>query len=269
MTDGRAETISHGPSNNMRARLRQMSVWFQKVLTPGLENSQYAYCEVLSQLVRTDVDWLDLGCGHQLLPDWMSGWEQQEAAITGSARSVTGIDLDQSAIRRHRHIARRVVGDLHRLPFQDGCFDLITANVVLEHIAEPSLLLGEAWRVLRPGGLFLFHTPNLHSYGTLLAVLLPQPLKNKLALLLQGRREEDVYPTFYRINTRRKIEDHTRRSGFSLVDLRMVESSAQTYMLGPLVLLELLLIRMLRWRFCENYRTNVIAILKKHHTSGF
>ena len=48
-----------------------------------------------------------------------------------------------------------------------------------------------------------------------------------------------------------------------MVDLRMVESSAQTYMLGPLVVLELLLIRMLRWRICENYRTNVIAILRK------
>lgn len=71
MTDGRAEAISYGSSHKTRARLRQISVWYQKLLTPGLENSQYAYCEVLSQLVGTDVDWLDLGCGHQLLPDWM------------------------------------------------------------------------------------------------------------------------------------------------------------------------------------------------------
>lgn len=265
MTAADGEAISHSPSRSIRARMRQVSSQFQRVLTPGLENSQYLYRDVLSRLVDRNVDWLDLGCGHQLLPEWMPGWEGHEAGIINSARQVTGIDLDQAALKRHKHIRRKLVGDLHRLPLKDNSFDLVTANVVLEHIAEPSLLLAEIHRVLRPGGRFLFHTPNLFSYGTLLAVLLPQRLKNKLALFLQGRKEEDVYPTYYRINTRRRIETLARQSGFSVSDLRMVESSAQTYMLGPLVVMELVLIRALRWSICENYRTNVIATLLKGH----
>jgi ubiquinone/menaquinone biosynthesis C-methylase UbiE len=245
--------------------MRQISFQFQRVLTPGLENSQYVYRGVLSRLVNRNVDWLDLGCGHQLLPEWMPGWQEHEAAIINAARQVTGIDLDEAALKRHKHITRKLVGDLHHLPLKENSFDLVTANVVLEHIADPSLLLAEIRRVLRPGGLFLFHTPNLLSYGTLLALLMPQRLKNELALFLQGRKGEDVYPTFYRINTRRRIEDLARRSGFSVTELRMVETSAQTYMLGPLVVIELFLIRAMRWSVCENYRTNIIAILMKDY----
>lgn len=263
MNDENVRSMAHGRSATLRSRLLRMSAPLQHFLTPGLQNSQYAYRAILSELLNKDADWLDLGCGHQLLPEWMPGWEQYEAQIMNAARSVTGIDLDVSAIRRHRHIARRVVGDLHHLPFKDDSFHLVTANVVVEHVADPALLLAEAHRILHPGGIFLFHTPNFLSYGTLIAALLPQIWKNKLALLLQGREEEDVYPTFYRINTRRKIEKFAHQSGFTVASLRMVESSAQTYMLGPLVGLELLLIRMLRWRVFENYRTNVIAILRK------
>lgn len=263
MNNGNAGGLVHGRPATLRSRLLRMSAPLQRFLTPGLKNSQYAYRTILSSVVDKGADWLDLGCGHQLLPEWMPGWEQHEAKIMNAAKSVTGIDMDHSAIRRHRHIARRVVGDLHRLPFKDGSFHLVTANVVVEHIGDPALLLAEAHRVLRPGGIFLFHTPNFLSYGTIIAAILPQSWKNKLALLLQGRREEDVYPTFYRINTRRKIENFARQSGFTVANLRMVESSAQTYMLGPFVALELLLIMVLRWRVFENYRTNVIAILRK------
>jgi hypothetical protein len=101
------------------------------------------------------------------------------------------------------------------------------------------------------------------SYGTFFAAGLPQSEKNKLALLLQGRHEEDVYPTFYRINTRREIQQLATGSGFDLEGLRMVESSAQTAVLGPLAVFELLLIRTLRWCIFESYRTNIIAIFKK------
>jgi SAM-dependent methyltransferase len=260
---GQAQGLIQRPAWSFKSAMRRFSGSLQRVLVPGLRNSQYKYREVLAASISKETDWLDLGCGHQLLPEWMPEWESQEAEMMTAAKSVTGIDLDQSAIRRHKHIQRRVVGDLHRLPFEDSSFSLITANMVMEHVADPAVLLAEAHRVLRPDGIFLFHTPNFLSYGTFFAAGLPQSWKNKLALLLQGRHEEDVYPTFYRINTRKTIGQLAVEAGFNLHSLRMVESSAQTAVLGPLAAFELLLIRMLRFRLLENYRTNVIAIFKK------
>lgn len=247
----------------LRSRLYRLSSRFQRLIAPGLKNSQYAYSQILSGAVNENIDWLDLGCGHQLLPEWMPDWRAKQAGIVRAARSVTGIDMDEQAIRGHKDISNRVVGDIQRLPFRDASFDLVTANVVVEHVAHPDLLLEEVRRVLRPGGAFLFHTPNFLGYASLLAACIPQIVKNKLAAWLQGRKEEDVYPTFYRINTQAKIKSYAERAHFAVADLQLVESSAQTYMIPPLVVFEFLLIRLLRRPRLKGFRTNVIAVLKK------
>ncbi len=49
-----------------------------------------------------------------------------------------------------------------RFPFADGAFDIVTCNAVIEHTAGIHRhLFSEARRVLRPGGHFIFTTPNL------------------------------------------------------------------------------------------------------------
>jgi SAM-dependent methyltransferase len=42
-----------------------------------------------------------------------------------------------------------------RLPFEDGAFDLVTDNQVLEHVVDLDAVLGEIHRVLKPGGTVL------------------------------------------------------------------------------------------------------------------
>ena len=46
------------------------------------------------------------------------------------------------------------------LPFDDGVFDVITANSVLEHLQSPANILGEAFRTLKSGGALILVTPN-------------------------------------------------------------------------------------------------------------
>lgn len=251
----------------LRARLYRLSSWLQRRIVPGLVNSQYVYSKALSAAVNQNTDWLDLGCGHQLLPEWMPNWQERQTVIARAARSVTGIDMDYSAIRRHDGIVNRVTGDIQCLPFKNSSFDLVSANVVVEHVASPSVLLEEVHRVLRPGGAFLFHTPNFLGYASLLAACIPQVAKSKLAAWLQGRKAEDVYRTYYRLNTRTAIRNYANHSGFRVADLQMVESSSQTYMIPPIVLFELVLIRLLRWPKLEGFRTNVIAVLRKDGSS--
>jgi SAM-dependent methyltransferase len=53
-----------------------------------------------------------------------------------------------------------VYGDGMALPFRDGTFDTVLCNEVLEHVPEPSRLMAEAERVLRPGGYLLLTTPQ-------------------------------------------------------------------------------------------------------------
>ena len=52
------------------------------------------------------------------------------------------------------------------LPFADGCFRLANATDVIEHVPDQGRLLSEVRRVLRPGGLFFFNSPNRFSLLT-------------------------------------------------------------------------------------------------------
>lgn len=46
-------------------------------------------------------------------------------------------------------------GDMYRLPFENGAFDLVTFHQVLHFAEEPAAALAEAARVLKPGGRLL------------------------------------------------------------------------------------------------------------------
>jgi malonyl-CoA O-methyltransferase len=51
-----------------------------------------------------------------------------------------------------------VLGDAHALPFADGTFDLLHANLCLQWCDEPPRVLREFRRVVEPGGMILFST---------------------------------------------------------------------------------------------------------------
>lgn len=47
------------------------------------------------------------------------------------------------------------------MPFQDNLFDCAMATEVLEHCPDPEVLLREAFRILKPDGIFFFTVPFL------------------------------------------------------------------------------------------------------------
>ena len=56
-----------------------------------------------------------------------------------------------------------VVADAHRLPFEDGVFDGVWVQAVLEHVLEPATVVAELHRVLRPEGLVYAETPFMQQ----------------------------------------------------------------------------------------------------------
>jgi ubiquinone/menaquinone biosynthesis C-methylase UbiE len=244
----------------IRRALHNIYWKIEAIIAPGLQYSQSIYEETLRALVGPHTTWLDLGCGHQILPPWRS---EQEAKIAGIPAIVVGVDYSLSSLSKHRNISYRVKGDITKLPFKDCSFDLATANMVLEHLERPDVQFKEIARVLKPGGMFLFHTPNVLGYSAIGARAIPDFARRKLVRFLEGRGEEDVFPTYYRANSKRRIEHLAQGSGFSVTNMRMIVSSAALIAIPPLVVLELAWIRLLMTKALRPLRTNIITTLKK------
>ena len=56
-----------------------------------------------------------------------------------------------------------LVADAHKLPFEDGVFDGVWVQAVLEHVLEPATIAAEIHRVLRRGGLVYAETPFMQQ----------------------------------------------------------------------------------------------------------
>ena len=56
-----------------------------------------------------------------------------------------------------------LVADAHKLPFEDGVFDGVWVQAVLEHVLEPATVVAELHRVLRLDGLVYAETPFMQQ----------------------------------------------------------------------------------------------------------
>jgi ubiquinone/menaquinone biosynthesis C-methylase UbiE len=101
---------------------------------------------------------LEVGCGRGVAMPAL-------ARLLGPAR-LAGLDLDAGLLDEARARANAagiavelVPGDVRRMPFPDGSFDLVVDFGTCYHMARVAQALAEIARVLAPGGLFVHETP--------------------------------------------------------------------------------------------------------------
>lgn len=136
---GRTEKLSL--SWRLRARARAAADAYQS-LSPGLPPSRILSMGAAEG--RTLVSVRDL-----LNPAATAlGIEHNQALIDAAGTLPPGVTLRQ--------------GDVMALPPElgDDSFDLVVALAVLEHLPRPAEAVREAFRVLRPGGVFVATCPN-------------------------------------------------------------------------------------------------------------
>lgn len=98
--------------------------------------------------------------------------------LAGTGARVVGLDITYRMLelaRRKRSAAQAVsfvLGDAMTLPFPDATFDLVTTGYGIRNAPVIAPALGEIYRVLRPGGLFLSLDFNRPANGLVRAVYL-------------------------------------------------------------------------------------------------
>lgn len=198
--------LSLETQNKLREQYRQRR--------PDWQPATEQYAALVRQEARPSAKLLDIGCGR-------GGLVEQ---LAHPLSQLVGIDPDWLSLQQHRLPMPRVVGWSDDLPFAAAQFDLAFASWVLEHLPQPGRTFAALARVLRPGGAFVFITPNgRHPLAWLNGTLGRIGwLQDKLVAKLYGRGGEDAFPTWYRANSPAKLAALCQGHGFRLETLRCI-----------------------------------------------
>lgn len=201
---------------------------------------------------------LDAGCGNG----------KYSARADSNARSykIAGLDTFES-VRRNFILDYRVCGNVNELPFGDASFDVVYARWLVEHLENPGMALREFHRVLKPGGRLALFTTNLLHYYAAVARVTPQWFHVWFNCRVRGFEEVDIFPTYYRANSRWRIQKLLRQVGFSVseIEISLVEGSSSVlgfnFVLHGLGRVYERVVQ--RFETLESFRMNLIALARK------
>ena len=219
------------------------------------------YANVLAAHLPTGALWVDLGAGSRVHGGWLAPTQDE---LVGRARLLIGVDAHPAGLRKNRFLGARLLADADALPLPDSSVQLVTANMVVEHLANPARVFGEVARVLAPGACFVFSTPN-RAHPPILAssVLAARPWRRNMARVLERRAAGEIFPTYYRANTERTINGFAQTVGLEVLEIRLFNSIGLLRHVPVLRTAEAVLFRMTAHERLRRFRSNIVACLRR------
>lgn len=102
---------------------------------------------------------LDVGCGTGYLIDML---QRQKNAL------YCGLDLSPEMLKMAKQKLSDSVflieGSADSLPYEDNSFDVVTCIQSFHHYPKPEKSMSEAYRVLKPGGLYIISDTGMGNY---------------------------------------------------------------------------------------------------------
>lgn len=198
--------------------------WMDRTFYPDLANNwdDTLFRERILAAMPADAEILDVGAGAGIV---------EMMNFRGLARHVCGVDLDPR-VTDNPYLDEGRVSDASGIPYEDNRFDLAFADNVMEHLDAPEAVFAEIFRVLKPGGILLFKTPNRNHYMPVIARLTPHGF-HQWVNRLRGRAEVDTFPTRYLANSRGQVRRLAKGAGFDVEVIELVEGRPEYLRISP------------------------------------
>jgi SAM-dependent methyltransferase len=183
---------------------------------PGWQDLQIQWHELIRENVSRNARVLEVG------PGLSNDTSEYLSDISGC---LIGLDIDPD-VKRNRWLDEACIYDGNNFPFPDNCFDAVVSRWVNEHVEKPAIHCKEIHRILVPNGKYIFRTPNLYHYTAMGARITPHWFHVLVANWLRNKRSgsHDPYPTYYRLNTRKRIRKCLSALGFKIEVLAVKET---------------------------------------------
>lgn len=225
-----------------------------KQINKNWQDSVTLYREAVSAAIFPGATVLEAGCGFST----MFATEYKRAG------KVIGVDIDAEFLERNELVDQKIVSDLASLPeLQDNSVDVIMSSWVLEHLENPEAVFAEVARILKPGGKFIFLTPNLLNY----VVFLNQILPDFLRMFVVNRMSENLitHPmrVWYRANTVSKLTKLASANGLRFEKLILNGDPTYIAIGKPFFYLGVAIEALLSLPLLRKARVHVIATLTK------
>lgn len=218
-----------GLSQADRAERRRQKCWQivkKHYHQRGWRHGSRKYEDLLAEVLAQGSVVLDVGCGRSF---------PLAECLLDCGAEVHGIDplaCEPEAVVRGASLSR---GTAYDIPYPDSTFDVVASRCVFEHLEDPTTAFTEFRRVLKPGGRVVFLTPSKYDYVSLFAMLIPNSWHAKIVRRLEGRDEEDTFPTFYKANTARQIKRLAHRTGFAVERFQYHNCYPSMFMTHPVL----------------------------------
>jgi hypothetical protein len=87
--------------SRIREKLNTIYWWLEKRIDPQTKSSHYLYSERLRSRLGECRRWLDVGCGRQVLPDWIP----DQASLVSAAKLAMGLDYTADSMEGNQQLA--------------------------------------------------------------------------------------------------------------------------------------------------------------------
>lgn len=207
--------------------------------------------------IKSEYIILDLGSGPP---------NSTSKSLSMNCKELHGIDIDTNVLE-NQYLSKAFLYDGFQLPFKDNSYDVVCSNYVNEHLENPQQTVAEVYRVLKPGGKYIFRTPNIYHYVSLVSKLTPFFIHKVLSSSLRNKVDSSkkIHKTFYRFNSKKVCYRLLNSSGFDILEFRLIEKEP-SYSMNLKVLFYLFMFyeRVVNFaNLFQNLRANILCVAQK------